>query len=386
MDRVGGSPALARRPPAGPGAAAAALAARGGGGGGGAASAAAAGGGGGGGSGGGGGGPRDPTALAIARIQKEREARRRSAEHFRRERDEEAARNEQAGAVGDVDFMRMIRTFRDEHAAEARKHDMPGDHSICVVVRKRPISKREIAAHDYDAVSDALTFLALRLLLPQASLRCVDYATASMPHGHLVLGSVFLPPCACPLHHVRAQVTCFNPRVVVHAPKLKVDGITKYLENTQFEFDHAFDEDTTTEEVYKYTVMPLVAYAFQQRGRGTCFAYGQTGSGKTYTMSGVQALAARDIFRALNSKEFRGRGFSVALSFFEIYGGRCSDLLHGRNKVLIREDGKQRVVAQGLKEVACPDMDTMLETIARGNAERTTHSTEVNQVRCKAAF
>jgi hypothetical protein len=176
------------------------------------------------------------------------------------------------------------------------------------VVRKRPINKRETAARDWDAV------------------------------------------------------TCINPRVVVHAPKLKVDGITKYLDNLQFAFDHVsgtgrrdvgqhggrrrvlrakpfrcgrgvalamsarphlvlfpplyegdcvaslaafgccvavlplpcvastcvavlarsmylqtFDETSTTEQLYHYTVMPLVGYAYERRGRGTCIAYGQTG-------------------------------------------------------------------------------------------------------------
>lgn len=55
---------------------------------------------------------------------------------------------------------------------------------VCVAVRKRPINERERAMRDYDAV------------------------------------------------------TAMNPRVAVHSCKLKVDGITKYLENQLFEFDH----------------------------------------------------------------------------------------------------------------------------------------------------
>jgi hypothetical protein len=38
-----------------------------------------------------------------------------------------------------------------------------------------------------------------------------------------------------------------------------------------------FDETSTTEQLYHYTVMPLVGYAYERRGRGTCIAYGQTG-------------------------------------------------------------------------------------------------------------
>ena len=40
-------------------------------------------------------------------------------------------------------------------------------------------------------------------------------------------------------------------------------------------FLQSFHEGDTTSTVYKYTVMPLVAYAFRRGGRGTCFAYGQ---------------------------------------------------------------------------------------------------------------
>lgn len=269
--------------------------------------------------------PKESTAAAVERIRRQREDRRRSAEHVRRERDEAVARVEAAGGVvGDVDFQRMIATFRQERAADARKHDPPGENDICVVVRKRPINEREKKMRDWDSV------------------------------------------------------TILNPRVVVHAPKLRVDGITKYLENTMFEFDHTFDEGSETEDVYKYAVMPLVAYAFQHHGHGTCLAYGQTGSGKTHTMSGIHQLVARDVFRALRSRDFSDAGLSVHVSFLEIYGARCSDLLHDRAKVVIREDGKQRVVAAGLQDVACASMEELLSAIEHGNEERVTHATEVN--------
>lgn len=38
--------------------------------------------------------------------------------------------------------------------------------------------------------------------------------------------------------------------VLVHEPKLKVD-LTKFLENQQFRFDYAFDENSTNEMVYR---------------------------------------------------------------------------------------------------------------------------------------
>lgn len=39
------------------------------------------------------------------------------------------------------------------------------------------------------------------------------------------------------------SVSTSNPKVVVHQPKFKVDGITKYVNDTNFEFDNAFNEN-----------------------------------------------------------------------------------------------------------------------------------------------
>lgn len=308
------------------------------------------------------------TVQAIEKISREREARRRSAQHAKSERSKQEAQYDQlnnnnnypntnmgsnhnssstapstaanhgsGASTGNnipmgpkldrsvIEFMRMITAYRDEHHQEGNPHAPPGHHSICVVVRKRPLSKREALNGEYDAV------------------------------------------------------TCLNPRVIVHAPKTKVDGITKYLENTTFNFDHTFHEHSTNEDVYIRTVMPLVGYAFQHKGRGTCFAYGQTGSGKTFTMSSIQRLVARDIFRGLSSKEMRNKNLTVHAAFFEIYGGRTYDVLHDRATLVIRENEKGRVVIVGLQEVICPDEETLMDVINQGNASRTTHSTEVNE-------
>jgi kinesin family protein 2/24 len=58
----------------------------------------------------------------------------------------------------------------------------------------------------------------------------------------------------------------------------------------------------------------------------TCFAYGQTGSGKTYTMKSIQELLATDLYKLINSYP----GYKIFVSFFEIYGGKCYDLLNSK--------------------------------------------------------
>lgn len=86
--------------------------------------------------------------------------------------------------------------------------------------------------------------------------------------------------------------------VIVHEPKTKVD-LTKFLENQNFRFDYAFDENATNEIVYRYSAKALVDCIFEG-GMATCFAYGQTGSGKTHTMGGdFQAKGQQDCSKGI---------------------------------------------------------------------------------------
>jgi len=94
--------------------------------------------------------------------------------------------------------------------------------------------------------------------------------------------------------------SCVNPTCFIHECKTKIDGISKFLENQQFCFDHAFSESNTSNEIYNAAVKPLVSHFFKGNNT-TIFAYGQTGSGKTFTMTGIVNALAEDIFD-LNKK------------------------------------------------------------------------------------
>ena len=92
-----------------------------------------------------------------------------------------------------------------------------------------------------------------------------------------------------------------------------------------------------------------------EEGMATCFAYGQTGSGKTHTMggefkgknqgcsNGIYALATRDVFQQLNSSKHSDKNLVVSCRYLEIYGGTVFDLLSGKSKLKVLEDGKQQV-------------------------------------------
>ncbi|KAF4722949.1 hypothetical protein FOZ62_018572, partial [Perkinsus olseni] len=125
-------------------------------------------------------------------------------------------------------------------------------------------------------------------------------------------------------------VSIANPRVLVHECKVKVDGITKFLENHEFAFDRAYSERSGTGEVYRTCVEGPTREVLREGGRFTVFAYGQTGSGKTYTMVGMEARLITSIFG--DGRDRR----SVYVSFFEIYGGRAYDLLNRRSRLKVR--------------------------------------------------
>ena len=91
------------------------------------------------------------------------------------------------------------------------------------------------------------------------------------------------------------MVSSANPKIIVHETKYKVDGITKYIDNSVFDFDNTFGEEESNEDLYKFSVEPIIDLVFNT-GTITIFAYGQTGSGKTYTMNGLQELAVADLF------------------------------------------------------------------------------------------
>ncbi|KAK6941527.1 Kinesin motor domain, partial [Dillenia turbinata] len=195
---------------------------------------------------------------------------------------------------------------------------------IKVVVRKRPLNKKEIAKKEDDIIT-------------------IDPSTNSL---------------------------------TVHETKLKVD-LTEYVEKHEFVFDTVLDEDVSNDEVYAETVQPIVPIIFQ-RTKATCFAYGQTGSGKTYTMQPLPLKASQDIL-GLMHRTYRNQGFQLHVSFFEIYGGKIFDLLNDRKKLCMREDGKQQVCIVGLQEYSVTDVDTIKEFIERGNATRSTGTTGANE-------
>ena len=170
-------------------------------------------------------------------------------------------------------------------------------------------------------------------------------------------------------------------KVIVKELKQKVD-LTKYIEEHPFIFDNAFDQNSTNEEIYISTIRPMIEAAFNKT-KVTCFAYGQTGSGKTFTMMGstnkipgMYLLASYDIFSLLQNNLYNG--FTIWISFYEIYCGKLYDLLNERNILTAREDGKQNIIIVGLTEKQVLNLNNLMSLIEYGLKVRTVGVTGAN--------
>jgi len=234
------------------------------------------------------------------------------------------------------EFQQMILDYKEDLEFNPLQDGDPiANHQITVCIRKRPMSQKEVKKKEIDVVTVST-----------------------------------------------------KDNITIHEPKSKVD-LTKYLENQQFRFDCAFDENTSNELVYKYTARSLVQSIFEG-GMATCFAYGQTGSGKTHTMggefhgktqdsnNGIYAFATKDVFKLLISPKYKSNNLVVSCSYFEIYSGKVFDLLSGKSKLRVLEDGKQQVVVVGLTETEVESVDDVLKLITNGNTLRTSGQTSAN--------
>ena len=179
--------------------------------------------------------------------------------------------------------------------------------------------------------------------------------------------------------------------VAVHEPRTKVD-CTRHVESSLFEFDGAFDARASNADVYAVAIEPLVRLCVEgarvkRAGAGgafggddglfsanaTVFAYGQTGSGKTHTMTSLYEDVARDVCLGA-----RDRNLRVEVSFYEVYAGKCFDLLAERKRVKALEDARGRVRVVGLTERVVREPHEVLALAEEGAACRKTSRTDAN--------
>jgi len=81
----------------------------------------------------------------------------------------------------------------------------------------------------------------------------------------------------------------------------------------------------------------------------------------------------------LNTLEtFNDKPFEIKVSFFEILGSKCYDLLNDKEEIFILEDKFRNMTIKGLKEYECLNADDLIKYINIGFSHRKTHATLKN--------
>jgi len=259
----------------------------------------------------------------------------------------------------DDSFKAQIETLReannDEYklargdCSDTKFVDVVEDMRIRVIVRKRPMSRREMSSPvgDVDIVH---------------------------PLDHGSFG-----------------------RILVYQPRTRVD-LTKEIETIPFAFDNVFDERSTTRKLYERSIKHLIPSLLSGQWVNV-FAYGQTGSGKTFTMMGSSSttgggvngasstspddtpglcyMAVRDMFDMMHQTQ-HVEELSIGLSMFEIYSGKLFDLLNDRTTVRCLENSEGRVCFPDLTEHSVRNAHEVLDLIETGSLYRSTGTTSRN--------
>ena len=113
----------------------------------------------------------------------------------------------------------MALAFLAAAALRSESHVAQPGLKMCVCVRKRPLNKKELKRQEHDCLTVA------------------------------------------------------NPYAVIHESQTSVDQY-KFLKHIPFQFDHVFDEESETGDVYVAAIKPLVDFMLEG-GYATVFAYGQ---------------------------------------------------------------------------------------------------------------
>ena len=233
-------------------------------------------------------------------------------------------------------FTRAIEDFQRENGVLS---DAGGNHgqskdvlrfdengkNITVVVRKRPIFPHEVDGSEFDVVS------------------CLKGRTA-----------------------------------VIHDTRMHADMRRMLITNNAFAFDGVFNERASNEMVYQSACKPQVREAVRG-GYATVCVYGQTGSGKSFTMTSFYEKAAHEIFKELDSSNDRMYEIPrVSMSFFELQGESCLDLLNTftPTQLLTATDGG--VHAMPVVEPTVTSAEEMVALIRHALSIRSTSATGVH--------
>ena len=139
-----------------------------------------------------------------------------------------------------------------------------------------------------------------------------------------------------------------NNSVCIHEGRLARNGRQLSMRHIQYTIDRVWDENVDNHKLCTEEIDPLVNYVFDGNN-ATVICFGQTGTGKTYTLMGaIEHLSSRFV------------GFSIAITFYEIAGKKCFDLMNQRKSLQVLSDDKEDIHVKGI---------TTLKITAKNNNE-----------------
>ncbi|CDQ65520.1 unnamed protein product [Oncorhynchus mykiss] len=199
----------------------------------------------------------------------------------------------------------------------------------------------------------------------------------------------------CHVYHCQCSTRNTQRAKLVEMTLSKLFCFILCLVPQTFAYDYCFwsmdesekDKFAGQDVVFQCLGESLLHNAFQ--GYNACiFAYGQTGSGKSYTMMGsvdspglIPRLCSSLFDRTLLEQR-EGEGFTIEVSYMEIYNEKVRDLLDpkgSRQALRVREHKVLGPYVDGLSRLAVASYKDIESLMSEGNKSRTVAATNMNE-------
>lgn len=179
-----------------------------------------------------------------------------------------------------------------------------------------------------------------------------------------------------PLFHREKEIDCIrttDSSVSLVRKKLLLDGITKNITKTNFNFSKVFNEKASNQYIFKSTVSEHLN-KLMRSGRLTVFTYGQTGSGKSYTVNSLMTQTIDELYKIFNCNKY-----NFSISYFEIYFNQLYDILNNNKKIFPLEGYDNIVQIKDLKVISCKTAKEMKSLLGTCQQKRRTSNNITNE-------
>ncbi len=152
--------------------------------------------------------------------------------------------------------------------------------------------------------------------------------------------------------------------ITFHQGQLARNGRRLSMAHHTYQVNRVYSADATNAELTASEMMPMLQHTLlgnngESRGKATLICFGQTGTGKTYTLN---ACLEYLIHHVVHSHIYGAKDESTAMTvtFFEVFGKKCFDLLNDRATCRLLADGNDKMHLRGAKE-ECFSRQTLAE-------------------------